>query len=85
VYEVDPLICPDCGGRLEIVAFIDAAATIRRILEHLDLWALPARPPPAPLVPGKIDALTAGADGNRPTPPEDADAIFVDDVPVYAD
>jgi hypothetical protein len=24
VYEVDPLLCPDCGGRLEVIAFINA-------------------------------------------------------------
>jgi len=84
VYEVDPLVCPDCGGRLEVVAFIDAPKTIRKILEHLGLWALPARPPPAPLVQSKIDALTASANRNRPALAEDADRIFNDDVPAYA-
>jgi hypothetical protein len=84
VYEVDPLVCPDCGGRLEVVAFIDAPQTIRKILQHLELWTLPARPPPAPLVQAKIDALTARSSGNRPGPAENADGVFVDDVPVYA-
>jgi len=83
VYQVDPLVCPDCGGRLEIVAFIDASQTIRKILEHLELWALPARPPPAPLVQGKIDAFTARSSRNCPEPAENADGVFVDDVPVY--
>ena len=30
VYEVDPLACPDCGGRLKVIAFIHAPHTIRR-------------------------------------------------------
>ena len=68
VYEVDPLVCPDCGGRLEVVAFIDAPQTIRKILQHLQLRVLPARPPPAPLLQGKIDALTARSCGHRPAP-----------------
>ena len=77
------MVCPDCGGRLEVVAFIDAPQTIRKILEHLGLWARPARPPPAPLVQGKVAALIAHSSGDRPAPPENADAVFVDDVPVY--
>jgi hypothetical protein len=53
-------------------------------LEHLELWALPARPPPAALLQGKIDALTARSNGDRPAPSEDADGVLVEDVPVYA-
>jgi hypothetical protein len=57
VYEVDPLVCGDCGGRLRIIAFIDAPETIRKILQHLHLWDLPARPPPLPWLKRKIEAL----------------------------
>ena len=39
VYEVDPLRCPKCGAQMHIVALIDDAAVIRRILEHLGRWA----------------------------------------------
>ena len=38
VYEVDPLECPKCKGPLRVVALIDDAAIIRRILTHLGLW-----------------------------------------------
>lgn len=38
VWEVDPLACPECGGEMKIVSFIDEPQLIRRILEHLDLW-----------------------------------------------
>ena len=39
VYEVDPLACPKCGAPMHVIALIDDAAVIRRILEHLGGWA----------------------------------------------
>ena len=33
VYEVDPLACPKCGAPMHVIALIDDAAVIRRILE----------------------------------------------------
>ena len=39
VYEVDPLQCPKCGAPMHVIALIDDAAVIRRILEHLGRWA----------------------------------------------
>ena len=39
VYEVDPLQCPKCGAPMHVIALIDDAAIIRRILEHLGRWA----------------------------------------------
>ena len=39
-YEVDPLECPKCGHPpMRVVALIDDAEVIRRILEHLGRWA----------------------------------------------
>ena len=47
VFELDPLLCPDCGGVLKIVSFIEDPRVIRAILMHLALWEVPkARPPP---------------------------------------
>ena len=43
VYEVDPLACPKCGAPMHVIALIDDATVIRRILEHLGLWA-PRKP-----------------------------------------
>ena len=48
--------CPHCGGRLRLVALIDQAAVIQRILRHLGLptdvpQPRPARAPPRPLTP----------------------------------
>lgn len=50
-FGFDVLACPRCGGRLRLVALIEQAAVIERILHHLDLSAeipipRPARPPP---------------------------------------
>jgi len=50
VYEVDPLACPKCGGRLKVIAFIEPpqADVIEKILRHCGLWnPPPARGPPA--------------------------------------
>jgi hypothetical protein len=38
VWEVDPLECPHCGGEMKIIALIDEAAVIEKILRHLGLW-----------------------------------------------
>jgi hypothetical protein len=50
VWEVDPLLCPKCGGTMAIVSFIekrDQADIIERILKHCGLWDRPAsRAPP---------------------------------------
>ena len=37
VFAVDVLACPDCGGRLQIIAFIADDTVARRILLHLRL------------------------------------------------
>jgi hypothetical protein len=39
IWEVDPLICPDCGGEMKIISFITEASVIRQILQHIGLWA----------------------------------------------
>lgn len=50
VYEVNPLSCPKCGGRMRIVSFIEQDEVIRRILTHCGLWKdPPVRPPPMPV------------------------------------
>ena len=38
-YEADPLQCPKCNGPMRVVALIEDPGIIRRILEHLGLWA----------------------------------------------
>ncbi len=38
VYEVDPLECANCGATMRIIALIDNADIIKRILKHLNVW-----------------------------------------------
>ncbi|MBN1420123.1 MAG: transposase, partial [Planctomycetes bacterium] len=46
VYAADPLICPRCGGRMRIIAFVQDSAVIEKILRHLGRWDPPRGPPP---------------------------------------
>ncbi len=63
VFAADPLICPDCGGAMRIIAFIEDQRVVRAILEHLSLWDAPQpRPPPvtqgeAPRAPAELEYL----------------------------
>jgi len=46
IYEVDLLTCAKCQGRMRIISFIEDEEVIKKILKHLGLWDLKARPPP---------------------------------------
>jgi hypothetical protein len=46
VYEVDPLVCPKCGGRMKIISFLTDWAVVDRIIGHLKLTFVAERPPP---------------------------------------
>ena len=46
VYEVDPLVCPRCGGEMRVVSFIAEPGVIRRIVDHLRKRQRGSRPPP---------------------------------------
>ena len=37
VYEIDPLLCPFCGGEVKILSFIIKPKTIKKILDAMDL------------------------------------------------
>jgi hypothetical protein len=43
IYEVLPLVCPDCGAEMRILAFLTDPFTVAGILRHVEL---PASPPP---------------------------------------
>jgi len=46
VYEVDPMVCPKCGGTMKVVAFLTEHAVVDRIIDHLKLTFVANRPPP---------------------------------------
>jgi hypothetical protein len=59
-FGLDTLACPRCGGRFVLIAIIEEAAVVQRILRHLRLptdvpAACPSRAPPL-MVPGAFDA-----------------------------
>ena len=49
VYEIDPMVCPKCGGQMKVVAFIEPPQreVIEKILRHSGLWqsSAPRAPP----------------------------------------
>jgi len=50
VYEVDPMVCARCGGRMKIIAFLTDYAVVDRIINHLKLTFVAERPPPPQIV-----------------------------------
>ena len=81
IYQADPLLCPQCGGTMKIIAFIEAHQPdlIRRILEHCGLWHdPPPRGPPRSSSPSRPvrSVATAGECPavSRFTPPSKAEA-----------
>jgi len=49
VYEVDPLLGPQCGGTMKIIAFLIDFSVVDRIINHLKLMFV-AKRAPAPRV-----------------------------------
>jgi hypothetical protein len=69
-YGIDVLACPRCGGRLRLIALIERAAVIDRILRHLGVPAEIPAPRPA---------------RSPPTEPDMSDAARWDDDPPVLD
>lgn len=47
IYAVFPLTCPQCGGTMRIIAFIDDPSEVKKILTHLGEPTAPPKPAPA--------------------------------------
>jgi hypothetical protein len=47
VYEIDPMVCPECGGTMKVVAFITNYPAVDRIIDHLKLRFVAEKPPPS--------------------------------------
>ena len=56
IYEIDPLICPKCGGNMRIIAFIEDYKVVRKILDWLGIDEFKrGRPPPGITTPNEFD------------------------------
>ena len=55
VFELDVLACPRCGGRLRLIAVLEASDATARILRHLHLPTEVPPPAPARAPPGVDD------------------------------
>ena len=74
VYEVDPLCCPECGGQMQVVSFIEPPQpdVIEAILTHCGLCqSRSARAPPE--VDELVLELDAAYSGNSIDTPDEAD------------
>ena len=72
IYEVFPLVCPQCGGELKIVAFLTEVDPIQRILIYIGEPATPPRIAPARAPP---DWLEADFDQTYPSVSEEAEPL----------
>ena len=71
IYEAFPLACPICHAEMRIIAFIDEADTVKKILEHIGESSQPPRIAPAR---GPPPWEAAGAEQAGNDPPWDASA-----------
>jgi hypothetical protein len=63
VYEVNPLVCPHCGGTMKIIAFLTDYSVVDRIIDHLKLSFVADRPPPPQVAyPELLMAAEAGGE-----------------------
>jgi len=46
IYEVDPLTCPKCGGKMKIIAFIEDHKVVKKILDYLGIYETQRKRPP---------------------------------------
>ncbi len=60
------MICPKCSGQIRVIAFIEEAQVIKKILKCLGLWNMKRRPRHRANAP-PIDLLHVYGDPQAPT------------------
>jgi len=50
LYEIDPMVCPQCGGQMKVIAFITDPQEVDRIIDHMKLTFVAEKPPPSHVV-----------------------------------
>jgi hypothetical protein len=73
IYEVFPLVCPQCGGELKIVTFITGADPFQRVLIHI---GEPVTPPQFALARGLPEWSEADFDQTYPHDSEQAKPVL---------
>jgi hypothetical protein len=58
-------VCPACWGEMRVIAVIEEQEVIRKILTHLGLWPIKARPRPVAHAPPEMAAAPFD-DGSAP-------------------
>jgi hypothetical protein len=61
IYECCPLVCPDCGHEMRVIAFVTEPNSVKALLQHL---GLPTEPPP--VAPARGPPLEDAAIEQRP-------------------
>jgi hypothetical protein len=46
VYEVDPMLCPKCGGTMKVIAFITKYEAVDRFIDYLKFTFVAENSPP---------------------------------------
>ena len=46
IYEVDPLLCSQCGDKMRIIAFIEDYKIVKKILDHVGIYEFERKRPP---------------------------------------
>ena len=85
VYEIDPLSCPECGGQMKVIAFIEPpqGAVIEKILRHCGLWN-DATPRPPPAADGWVHDPDGDADSQGASSDEPRELTYVDEATFWA-
>ena len=69
---------------MDVIAFIEESAVIRKILQHLGLWDRPARSPPPRLFPHKMESFLQSLTRRQALQVRaSSDSLFWDDVPFF--
>lgn len=88
VYNTNPLICPKCDSGMRIIAFVEEATVIKKILLHLNLWDTHNHdPPPDKIITGYVpevqeERIKLAAD-NHTQVLYDNDGDYYEDPPFY--
>jgi hypothetical protein len=63
IYEVDPLTCPKCSGKMKVIKVIEDENVIKKILKHLGLWEVKPTRSMACKTPFPIQSCQTNKDG----------------------